>query len=125
MELSNYSINEINMGVLHVERIHNIIVSLRELSLNSNQPTEDKQLLLLKDWYSEVVPVLKPKEVTHANEIFLTPFNNKPIVHTGTSLLIPASTEQKMFDFKIWLFNMMYEHNLLTKIGVEYGHTEY
>jgi hypothetical protein len=125
MEPIPYSVHEINMGVLHVERIHNIIVALRELTLSSDQPTEDKQLILLKEWYSEIEAVLTPQQKKYATSDFITHFNNKPIVHTGTSLLIPLSTEQKMFEFKLWLFNMMYTHKLLTKIGVEYGHTEY
>jgi hypothetical protein len=128
METSmDYSVNEINMGVLHIERIHNIIVQIEKLNtmvIMSGQPTQMIELRLLVNWYSELCGVLKVKERNEA-EKYLEHFKQNPIINTGTSLLIPTSTEEKMFDFKLWLFDMMYKKKLLTKVGVEYGHTEY
>jgi len=120
----NYSVNEINMGVLHVERIHNIITQIEQLNtmmIMQGQPTQMIELRLLINWYSEISGVLKPKERENANE-FLTFFIKNPILNTGSSLLIPSETEEKMFEFKLWLFDIMYKKNLLTKVGVELGH---
>jgi len=120
----NYSVNEINMGVLHVERIHNIITQIEQLNtmmIMQGQPTQMIELRLLINWYSEISGVLKPKEREDANE-FLTFFTQNPILNTGSSLLIPQETEDKMFEFKLWLFDIMYKKNLLTKVGVELGH---
>lgn len=125
--LANYNINEINMGVLHIERIHNIITQIEQLNtmvIMNGQPTQMIELRLLINWYSEISGVLNTPERKGAAP-FLDHFKHEPILNTGTSLLIPTSTEEKMFEFKLWLFDMMYKKKLLTKVGVEHGHTEY
>ena len=125
--LANYNVNEINMGVLHVERIHNLITQIEQLNtmvIMNGQPTQMVELKLLVNWYTEISGVLNPKERTAAY-VFLDHFKHNPILNTGSSLLIPQSTEDKMFEFKLWLFDIMYKKKLLTKIGVEHGHTEY
>jgi len=121
-------INEINMGVLHIERIHNIIVAIERLNVQqyyNGQPTQDTELRLLVNWYAELSGVLKKEQREHALSYFLEQFKRRPIVNTGTSLIIPKDTEEKMFEFRLWLFDMMYQHKLLTKVGVEYGHLQY
>ena len=126
-QLANYNVNEINMGVLHIERIHNIITQIEQLNtmvIMNGQPTHMIELKLLINWYSEISGVLKPKERKEAYE-YLNLFKQNPIISKSTSLLIPRITEEKMFDFKLWLFDMMYKKKLLTKVGVEHGHTEY
>lgn len=127
MEMSDYAVNEINMGVLHVERIHNIITQIEQLNtmvIMNGQPTQAIELRLLINWYSELSGVLKDPDKKAGRE-FLTFFIDNPILNTGDSLLIPIATEEKMFEFKLFLFDLMYKYNLLTKVGLEYGHAEY
>jgi hypothetical protein len=122
----DYSVNEINMGVLHVERIHNLIVELEKLNtmmMMSGQPTQMIELRLLVNWYGELSGVLAEEERLDAQK-FLDHFEMNPILSTGTSLLIPTSTEEMMFQFKLWLFDMMYKKNLLTKVGMDRGYLE-
>lgn len=120
----DYSVNEINMGVLHIERIHNIITQIEQLNtmvIMSGQPTQMIELRLLVNWYSEISGVLKEKDRNVA-QTYLDFFKKRPILNTGSSLLIPEDTEDKMFEFKLWLFDMMYKNKLLTKVGVDIAH---
>jgi len=126
-EQVTHTTHEINMGVLHITRIHDIIVEIEKLNtmvIMSGQPTQAIELRLMINWYGELSGVLKAPEIKEAQR-FLEHFRNNPIINTGNALLFKAETEDKMFEFKLWLFNMMYKKKLLTRIGVEYGHTEY
>ena len=115
------------MGVLHVERIHNIITQIEKLDtmkMMDGQPTQAIELRLLINWYGELSGVLKVKDVNAAME-YIDFFSMFPPINTGDSLIIPRETEDKMFTFKLMLFSLMYKYGLLTKRGVQYGHLEY
>jgi hypothetical protein len=125
--MNDISVNEINQGFLHVTRIHNIIERieyLHSVGYVKGMPTIRLEFDELLNWYSEIYAVLKPQEKKHSKEYFLDFFFKYPIVAGTNGYFIPAETEKRMFEFRLWLFEMMYTRGLLTKVGVG-GHVEY
>lgn len=120
--------NEYNMAALHVRRIHLIISEIEFLDAAgyiSGQSVLAREMKLLKNWYYEMSGLMDGTDNGYARTTYLVPFAEKPIINTGTSHLVPISTELLMEDFKVWLFAMMYKYRILTKLGVDPAHVRY
>lgn len=124
----DFEVNEINQGVLHVTRIHDIIERVEYLHSSgyiNGMPTIKLELDELRNWFAEVYALLKPEQKQKGITDFLDYFDNYPIVASSDGYYVPSLTEAKMFKFRLWLFDMMYEHNILTKKGPGAMHVRY
>ena len=114
---------EFNMGVASMQRMDATIrgiTSAKATLFIGGQPLYQLIMRWQKALYVELYPYLTDKEITEAN-IFLEVFRNNPIITTGTSMVVPNITLEKLDDFELWCMRKMKEKGILQRFGEDPG----